>query len=175
VPSLSADDALVAPRTAQLPPSPEGVWDDPPEVEPEPEPDGDSKIKEFDPRHREPFLGLLYVGYLETDVMIYGHKFRLRTPSQTDRLQIGLIIKPWRDTAAEEIAWQQAMVASYLITLDGQPLPMSVLNGPDASDMRDRFNWIGNNLKQPVLNRLFEECLILESEVENVLEAMGKA
>jgi hypothetical protein len=129
---------------------------------------------EFDPRHREDFTGLLYLGRLIEDHEIWGHSFRLCTPSHRERLQVGQIIKPFRETSAEDPAWMAGLVAAYLIEIDGEPLPEPVVKGK-GTGLADRFNWVLDNVHTPVINELFEKCLILDRRVREVLQAMGEA
>lgn len=179
--AFDADDALVGAdvvaRVTERPHSePTGVWDDAPTTASEPIPEEDQmRPREFDPKHREPFLGLLYVGYLDDEVTVYGHKFRLATPTNTERLQIGMVISPWRNTLTEEIAYGQAVVSAFLHSVDGTALPEPVTTNPKDFALRDRFNWVGENLKRPVINALFDACLKLDAQVDEVLAAMGKA
>jgi hypothetical protein len=131
--------------------------------------------REFNPRAREPFIGLLYLGSLDREVTLYGHKFLLVTPTNAERIQMGLITKDWRDTATEEVALGQALVAAFLHKVDGQPLPEPISPDPKDTALRGRFNWVGENLRRQVITALFQECMILDTQVDIALEAMGKA
>lgn len=182
MPTYNADDALVAPH------EPPGVWDTPgeetppipvenaiPTPPPEPEEDPDLKPREFDPKAREPFIGLLYLGSLDREITLYGHTFLLVTPTNAERIQMGLITREWRDTATEEIALGQALVAAFLQKVDNTPLPEPISPNPKDTALRGRFNWVGENLRRPVIQALFQECMLLDSQVDIALEAMGKA
>lgn len=131
--------------------------------------------RDFDPRHKESFAGLLYVGQLDDEFVLYGHKFRIATPRQTERLQIGPMTREFQDTSTQELAYQAAVVALYLISIDGQELPQPVLLNIKDGALRDRFNWVCENIRRPIINALFDKCWILEAEVDATLEAMGKA
>lgn len=180
--TFSADDALVGPAPRPL--DPPGVWDVPGEETPPPtnpvqdvptdDDTDDLKPREFDPKAKEPFVGLLYLGALDREVVLFGHKFLLVTPTNAERIQMGLITKDWRDTATEEVALGQALVAAFLRKVDGQPLPEPISPDPRDTALRGRFNWVGENLRRPVITALFQECLILDSQVDIALEAMGK-
>lgn len=181
---LFADDAA-AEAAFQLPPEPfpsgpaflpdQSVMPQPePEPAPAPEP-VQEEVPEFDPRHREPFKGLLYVGALLDTFEVFGHSFTIGTPTQTERLQIGQVIQPWQGTVTGEIAYQTALVAAYLIDIDGVKLPEPVLNNPKETALHDRFRWVSDNIRRPVINEIFDRCLRLDSKVDDVLAAMGKA
>jgi hypothetical protein len=129
---------------------------------------------EFDERHREPFTGLLYLGRLIEDVTIWGHAFRLCTPSHRERLQIGQVIKAYADTPSEDASWMACLVAAYLIEVDDEPLPEPVVKNKGTA-LHDRFGWVIDNLHTPVINELFDRCLAMDTTVRKVLSAMGEA
>lgn len=131
--------------------------------------------KEFDPRWREPFHGLLYLGQLDEEFVIWGHKFRIVTPSQAERMQIGVVHKPFANTLSTEIAFETVLVAAYLHSIDGQELPAPVLNTAKDNALQDRYNWVVENLKRPVIAKVYNKCLALEEQVDEVLAAMGEA
>lgn len=131
--------------------------------------------KAFPPQHREPFSGLLYLGHLDDEFMVYGHKFRIVTPSQLERLQIGVLHKPYAGTLSTEIAFETVLVAAYLHSIDDQELPQPVLSTVKDNGLQDRYNWVSENLKRPVISKIYEKCLALEEQVDEVLDAMGKA
>lgn len=147
---------------------------EPPPMDAGPPPE-DERIPEFDPRWREPFEGMLYIGHLEETISFWGHSFLLVTPSSAERLKISLLTKPYDGTIGWEFAYSCALVAAYLIKVDHQDLPRPITNDPKDTAMEERWNWILNNLKKPVIDALFERCTIVDSEVRDVLDAMGKA
>lgn len=135
----------------------------------------EEELPEFDPAYRQPFKGLLYVGALTKTFELFGHHFTIATPTQTERLQIGQVIEPFQSTVTAEIAYQTALVAAYLVGIDGQKLPEPVVSNPKETALHDRFRWVSENLRRPVLDRVFDECLRLDRQVDDVLAAMGKA
>jgi hypothetical protein len=189
---LDADDALVqealgsasmpplmakwtdlsapAPGLSEAPsPTPQSLPAEPPSP-PQPE-----VIPEFDPRYRDPFEGLLYVGHLHDTATFLGHTFRLVTPSSTERLQIGLVIKAYDGTVGWDFAYASALVAAYLVEVDGQLLPQPITNDPKDTALEQRWEWVLRVLKKPVIDYLFQQCILLDSQVRAVLDAMGKA
>lgn len=129
--------------------------------------------QEFDPKARDAFIGMLYVGHLSTTFVRYGHSFSISTPSQYDRLQIGLLIREYVGTPALELAYSTAYVAAFLRKVDHHDLPQPI--GPHDTGLQDRYKWVVDNLKRQVVNELYEECLVLDQEVDLALAAMGKA
>lgn len=172
---FTADQAAVASAMAVQPP-PVEIPETPP-VAPQAAEEEQPKLdyREFDPRYKEPFTGLLYVGQLDQEFVRYGHTFRIATPRGTERLQVGPITKEFQGTATEELANQAAYVALYLVSVDGQELPKPILLNAKDGALRDRFNWVCENVPRPLMNAIFDQCWILEAEVDATLEAMGKA
>lgn len=181
MPQFSADQAAVASvmqQVASVPAQPDASAPPPeaPAASQElAEPEVKLDYREFDERHKEAFRGLLYVGHLTEDFTLFGHDFSIATPTQTERLQVGPIIKEFRDTITNEIAYQAAIVALYLVSIDGQPLPQPILTNAKENVLRDRFRWVTDNLRRPVINAVCDRCMILEDEVDMTLDAMGKA
>jgi hypothetical protein len=187
-PLTSPDDALVEPSIAASaaaavsgpPPSSNA-----PGVSQEPlgQPGSDNRqpdqqvneAKAFDERHKEPFTGLLFLGYLEDTFTIWGHTFRIATPSQMERIQLGQLHQPYAGTLASEIAYQTILVATYLREVDHERLPEPVVMDPTQNGVRDRFRWVADNLRSAVIDELFSRCLALDGQVRAVLGAMGEA
>lgn len=141
---------------------------------PEEQEDREHQPLEFDQKWREPFTGLLYVGALTVTEYVFGHEFVLSTPTQTERMEIGQVIAPYVDTVSGQIAYTTAFVAACLVSVDGQRLPEPVMRGKDTA-LHDRFKWVHENLRKPVVDELYSRCLELEMKVQQVLDAMGKA
>lgn len=180
--AYNADEAAAAalltmPQESSEPPRAEALprRDLPESPPPAPAAPAQEEIPEFDRKHREPFLGLLYVGALTETFSLYGHDFMIATPTQTELLQIGQVIEPYAATPTVEVAYQTARVAAYLVSIDGQRLPEPVLTDPKDTALHDRFRWVADNVRRPVIDKIFDRCLELDNKVKGALEAMGKA
>lgn len=190
---LDADDALVPPPSfapefdataapAGEPEQPAAEPQEPTEAAeaqeapPVSDPDAEeAPPAEFDPRYKQPFVGLLYVGQLEDHFELFGHHFHIATPSRAEKIQMGLAIKPYQDTVSAEIAWQTAMVAAYLLKVDDIDLPEPVLTTTKETAFSERFKWVSENLRDVVIDEVFTKCLELDGKVRGVVDAMGKA
>jgi hypothetical protein len=168
-----ADDAA-AQAVAQMAPQPVPAPEPPPEAPAAPEPaEPQEAIPAFDPRHREVFTGLLWVGHLTQRLTLFGHSFEIATPTTTERLEMGPLLAPYNGTPSGSIAYSAMLVAAYLRKVDDLPLPEPL--GPKDSGLPARFNWVTENLRRPVVEALFDKVLVLEGQVDEVLEDMGKA
>lgn len=131
----------------------------------------------FDPRFREDFVGLLYLGHLEETCTVAGHRFQLRTPGQEDRLSMGLVHRPYANTVMGEQAWRTVMVATYLRAIDGSsaPEPLNSNQGVVAT----RFKWVIDSIhSDKVIELVFNEVMLLDAKVREMIEALddlGKA
>lgn len=142
-----------------------------PEDDDEEDNDTDDIDTTFDPRYREPFVGLLYLGHLKNRVIKYGHSFDLKTPTQRERLEAGVLHKRFLNTISSEIGWAAIVLALYLEAVDDQPLPEPI--GPSVeTKVQDRFNWVIDNIKGEIINELFEECLLLDAQVSGTLREL---
>lgn len=182
MPTFSADEAAVASVMQQAASASEeaevrqSAPADPPAAPQTPEVEETVlDYRPFDSKHKDSFTGLLWVGHLDDDIELFGHRFVIVTPTQTERLQIGPVIKEYSDTVTGELAYEAAMVAAYLKSVDGKDLPQPILTSTRDTALRERFNWVTDNLRRPVIQALSERCWNLEAEVAATLEAMGKA
>lgn len=135
-------------------------------------PSGGDSRSQFDRRHREPFTGMLYLGKLDDTFKYLGHTFDLSTPLHSERLEAGVLHKPYLNSISSDLAWAALTVACYLRKVDGQELPEGL--GPLDTGLKDRFNWIIGNLRSTVITKLFEHCLILDREVDAILAEMDR-
>lgn len=140
------------------------------------QPEEPAKLPEFDQRYKEKFTGLMYLGALVKEFEWMGHKFVIRTLKTDELLAIGVLMKEWVGTSTEIKAYATAVVAMTLVSIDDQPLPTPVQVEKDAYAWAfQRFNWTKATLYPYTIDRLHDECLLLESEAAQVFEAMGKA
>lgn len=138
--------------------------------------DEDSEpLPEFDPRWREEFHGLLYLGRLTHDFEYLGHSFRIRTLSTADLLEVALVVKQYTETLGATRAFNAAIVAASLVSIDNHPLPVPITTKPTDTEFRNRFNWATQNLFPPVMDVLYQEYLVLNATVAKVFDALGEA
>ena len=161
---ITQEDLLLRPAFSLPEQMPEPVSEEPLE--------GEDNVSKFDRRYREPFTGLLFLGHLEDEVELFGHSFYIKTPSQNERLESGLLHKRYLNSLSSEIAWAAITVALYLRKVDGSDLPQPI--GPVDTGIRDRFNWVVENLRGPVIQRLYEKCLVLDSKVNDCIEELER-
>lgn len=132
-------------------------------------------LPEFDPRVRQDFEGLLFLGKLTDQFTWVGHRFAIRTLTVGEVLEIGLIHREYVGTMSDVKAYQAAVVAACCTAVDNRPLPIPITDEPNDSLLRNRFDYILAHWFPPVLDVIYERYLGLEDRVAKVIAAMGKA
>jgi hypothetical protein len=172
-PTSSSSDAE---RTSSEPPlssdSPEDTSDSQPRPGNSEEPllpDDD----DFDPRCRQDFHGLLYLGALTTEVDVYGHKFEMRTLTTDEQLQIGLFLREYEGSVIQGKAYATALVASSVVSVDGKELPKPFQAEKGDTPLRHKVKIVAKWYPQ-VVDILYNEYLILEARTNKVFAALGK-
>lgn len=150
---------------------------DPPSIEDEPQKKEDPGASElaFDPRMKEPFEGLMFVGSLSKRFTWAGHRFEIRTLMTEEILEVGMVHRPYVGTLAEMKAYQAATVAACLVSVDDKPLPTPITNDPDDTLLGVRFSYVIRKWSPLVMDVVYSQYLALEQKVNEVLVAMGKA
>jgi len=128
----------------------------------------------FDPRVAEDVQGLLYLGYLEETIQMFGHSFTMRTLEVGQELEIGLLIKEYTGTVTQGRALAAATVAASLEAVDGRTIYQQL--GPNDKDsVRRKFDYV---LKWfwPTIETLYNEHLRLQQrQIDSYEEFMSKS
>lgn len=135
----------------------------------------DEPLPEFDPRVREDFEGLMYLGKLTHPFDWLGHKFVIRTMTTGEILEAGLIHREYVGTVADVRAYQACVVAACVVSVDDKHPPYPLTSADGETLLRTRFNYVIDKWFPPTLDKVYNEYLVLEARVEAVIEAMGKA
>ena len=72
-------------------------------------------------------------------------------------------------------AYQAALVAACVVSVDGRPMPLPITNEPSDTPLANRFRYVMRSWFPPLLDGIYEQYLLLEERVARVLDAMGKA
>lgn len=128
---------------------------------------------ELDPRHRDDFNGLLYLGDLSHSFSMFGHQFSIRTLRIDEMLKVSLLVKAWEGTLGHNRAYLTAMAAACCEQVDGRPLYSPL--GPSDDLIAGRFKYVCDHWFPWVVDGVYERFLELESRVSEILDAMGEA
>lgn len=129
-----------------------------------------SSVNDFPEEARESVNGLMWLGFLEESVLVYGHEFVIRTLRVGEDLQVSLLTKEFADSMGIEQAVATATVALALKSIDGDPdfCPSASKNYADYA--RQRFRYIQENWYLPVIIRVFDAYLDLLAKQQDALE-----
>lgn len=135
--------------------------------------DGTEPLPEFDPRVRDDFDGLLYLGRLTDSFSYAGHEFTIRTLSTGELLEVALLHKPYAGTMGDAKAYQAALAAACMVSVDGKPMPLPITNEATDTALVNRFEYVKRTWFPPLIDVIYGRFLDLEDKVDRVLEAMG--
>lgn len=163
------DSFIPGPETSSTAPSAEGTTPN--------ETRGDETVAlpEFDPRHREDFEGLLYLGALTHEFEWAGHRFKIRTLTSGEMLEVGLAQRQYRDSIGGDRAYTTAMVAACIVLVDGKPLPRPISTDVGDTEFANKFGYVRDHWFPWVIDTVYEEYMKLEARVIEIMESMGKA
>lgn len=147
---------------------------------PEDTPAADGQVPEaalFDDRWKDAFHGLAYLGAASWSFEWLGHKFVIRTLTDDEELAIAKIIKEWEGTVGYDRAYRTAVAALCTVTIDKQGMPTPVVDEdePGYAWAIHKFNYAKARWFKYTIDKIYEQYLVLESEVREVLLQMGKA
>lgn len=129
----------------------------------------------FDPKYKEDFEGLAYLGALEARFSYIGHKIVVRTMTTHELLAVSRIVKDYADTIGDSRAYATAMVAMSIVTVDGIGLPAPIEESDEDLDWAfQRFNYVKARWFPYVIDYVYERILLLENRVRDVLAEMEK-
>lgn len=133
----------------------------------------EAPLPEFDPRYRDEFDGLMYVGSLTDAFEWLGHEFVIRTLTSGELTEVGLAVKRYEGTNGATKAYQGAITAACLVSVDGKGLPYPITTRPDDTAFQNRFAYVMENYFPPTLDVVYDRYYRLEVAVQKVIEAMG--
>lgn len=137
--------------------------------QPEPGDEEDQIQTDLDERAMADFIGLMYLGYLEDECTVAGHRFVLKTPTHDDRIERGELHKKHIGSTNYEPMWELLTVAAYCHSIDGVPAPEQI--GPQVGPVAGRLNWVKQSIySQIVIRMLFAECVKLDIRERAVVE-----
>lgn len=126
----------------------------------------------FDENYKEDFKKLLTLGKLTATFKWANHTFRIRTLTNKELLQIGILHQPYMGTMSDIRAYATILAAGCLESVDGKQIffPMS----KDDDELESKFKYMNENYYFWTIDAIYNNYLKLERKVEEVIKAMGK-
>lgn len=130
---------------------------------------------EFDARHHNAFEGLLYLGSLTAEFLLAGHKFKIRTLTVGELLEVAQIQERYLNNLGSSRALVTAMVAGCIVLVDGKPLPQPLTTNISDTPLANAYRYIVDQWYPWIVDGIYEKFLVLEGRVNEILGAMGEA
>lgn len=128
-------------------------------------------ISTFPDAWKEEFEGLLFLGYLQSEVtQIPFHKFVVKTLTINEKIEVSLITKPYLDSVGFNRAWKAATVAAGLVSVDGRPL---IASSKNINSLKQKFDYVTENWYDVVVELLYDEIQRIEDRSVIVLGELG--
>jgi len=138
-----------------------------PEEESESEEDAASS---FDPKMKQAFEGLTYLGHLTAEVKIPYHSFTVRTLHTGEKIKVTELIQHLETSISYARAYRAAVAAAGLVLVDGKPL----LTGSKQVDViAQRYRYVTDNWYDPVIDILYDKINELEGKSLEILRELG--
>lgn len=129
-------------------------------------------FESFDPRWRDAFEGLLYLGHLEGTVKIDYHDFVVRTLTSGEKIEVIRITQELEGSLGYPRAYRAAVVAAGILLADARPIPVA---SRQVSAIRQKYRWVTDNWHDVVIDLLYAKINQLEGQVVRILEELGVA
>lgn len=135
--------------------------------------EGETSPEPFDPRYKDDFEGLAFLGALEMRFSYIGHRFAIRTLTTHELLAVSQIVKGYKDTIGESRAYATAMVAMSTVTVDGIGLPSPTQErDDDLAWAFERYDYVKARWFPYTIDYVYERVLLLENRVREILGEM---
>jgi len=136
----------------------------------------EEELPEFDPQYAKDFDGLNYLGALTSQFEWLGHKFVIRTLTIDEYLAVATLTKDYQETIGVTRAYETAIAALCVETIDGKSLPTPVQEETLGYAWAYQcFNFVKGRWYTYTIKKIYEEYLQLEARAEEVIESMGNA
>lgn len=176
-----ADPALAAPEPfPQMPggmaPPQQGPTEVPPlPGAPLPTPPEDEQGEELSPEEQVMFSSLLTCGRRTKTLTVFEHTVVVQTLCCDDDLRIGMRVKDYQGTSGEQRAYQVAVVAAGLRTIDNQPLVAPTLfeNADPEALYEEKFKKV-SKMYPTVVSQIYRAIMDAEVEFVKLATRLGK-
>lgn len=133
-----------------------------------------SQGEELSPEEQVMFASLLTCGRRSKTVAILDHTVVVQTLCGDDDLRIGLYVKEYMGTAGEQRAYQIAVAAAGIRTIDGKPLVNGLYEQADEAALFDQKVTRVAKMYPTVINRIYRAVLEAEQEFVELATRLGK-
>lgn len=128
----------------------------------------------LDKEERDTFQSLLTIGQTTKKVDVLGHPVVLKTMTVTDELMVGLESKIYKGSEAFPRAYQSAVVAASVVTVDGRQLYIPISPEESESEVFQKKLEKVHSLYPLVVSEIYRNYLEVEKEFAQLAKKLGK-
>lgn len=133
-------------------------------------------VRDPDPRWKQDFHGLLYLGALRGEFRYLGHKISIRTLQTSEELILALLTREHAETMGYARAHATGIAALAVEAVDGKPMPVPLgeTDDKEIAWARDRYRY-AQRWYPFTIDAIFDRYLELEQRAREVLQQLGKS
>lgn len=131
-------------------------------------------VTELTDEERGLFRSLLTIGRRIKTISVMDHEVVLQTMSNADEMRVGLATKEYEGSRGFVRAYQAAIVASTIVTLEGTPLYTPLSEKEDATAIFDKKFKKVLDMYPIVTSQIYNEVLKMEAEFVELSQKLGK-
>ena len=132
------------------------------------------EVTELSPEEEVMFASLMTCGRRTKVVHILDHTVVVQTLCGDDDLRIGLYVKEYVGSMGEQRAYQIAVAAAGIRTIDGQPLVQSLYAEADNDALFQQKVTKVAQMYPTVINRIYRAVMDAEKEFVELATKLGK-
>lgn len=134
----------------------------------------EEEVTELSPEEQVMFASLMTCGRRTKVAHILDHTVVVQTLCGDDDLRIGLYVKEYVGSMGEQRAYQIAVAAAGIRTIDGQPLVQSLYAEADNDALFDQKVAKVAQMYPTVINRIYRAVMDAEKEFVELATKLGK-
>jgi hypothetical protein len=138
-------------------------------------PDDPEPGEGLSPEEELMFASLLTCGRRSKTIKIMDHTVVVETVNGDDDLRIGLYAKPYVGSLGEQRAYQIAVAAAGIRSIDGKPFATTVYSDVDNSALFDEKVAKVQRMYPHVIQRIYRAVVDAEKEFAELVERLGKS
>jgi hypothetical protein len=121
------------------------------------------------------FASLMTCGRRSKTLRILDHIVVIQTLCGSDDLRIGMYAKPYAGTAGEQRAYQIAVGAAAIRSINGQPIVPTLFENTDEDALFDQKIKKVEGMYPTVINAIYKGALAAEREFVELVDRLGKS
>lgn len=137
------------------------------------EEEAEEEVVELNDEEATLFRDLLTVGKRSKTFEVFGHSVVLETLSVRDEMRVGLSVKEYKQTEGFARAYQSAVVASAIRSIDGESWDTPLYPNDSNAEFERRLDKV-RSMYPIVVNVIYAKYNELEGEFVQLLQKLGK-